>query len=318
MTFFDIPNLLILLLALLIDLVLGEPPNPVHPVVWMGKLVSLLMKGAPGSQRSRTAQFLYGVIVTVLTIGIFSVAAYFVLAYIRNLNIVAYILVGAVLFKTMFSLRGLGKAALRVKNLLIEDKLPEARAAVKALVGRDTTQLDSGQVVSATVESVAENSCDSFVAPLLYFLLLGVPGALAYRAVNTLDNCIGFRGKYEYLGKFAARLDDVVNFVPARITAFIFVVAGWISRNDIRGAWRIMFRDHSKTASPNGGWTMGAMAGALGVQLEKVGYYKLGDSGNLLLPATIDASVTIMMLMALIWTLVLVILQVGFYVFIQA
>jgi adenosylcobinamide-phosphate synthase len=316
MIFFDRLDLCILLLALVIDLTLGEPPNPVHPVVWMGNLIKLLMKGA-GSIAHRIPQFIYGLMVSLVTIGIFSIAAYFLLFYIRTLSVVAYILIGAFLFKTTFSLRGLGKAALRVKKLLVDNKLPEARSAVRALVGRDTINLDSSQVVSATVESVAENSCDSFVAPLLFFLLLGVPGALAYRVVNTLDNSIGFRGKYEYLGKFAARLDDVVNFIPARITAFIFVLAGWLSRNDIRSAWRVMFRDHGKTASPNGGWTMGAMAGALGVQLEKIGYYKLGDSNKLLDAATIDRSIAIMTLMAVLWTLLIIIGEVGIYVFTQ-
>ena len=318
MIFLDMPNLFILLLALVIDLTLGEPPNPVHPVVWMGNFIKLLMKGSGGPGRSRAVQFVYGLMVSLVTNGVFSAAAYFLLAYLRSLSVLAYILVGAVLFKTTFSFRGLGKAALQVKDLLVENKLPEARSAVRALVGRDTTKLDGSQVVSATVESVAENSCDSFVAPLLFFLLLGVPGALAYRAVNTLDNSIGFRGKYEYLGKFAARLDDVVNFIPARITAFLFVLAGWISRNDIRGAWMVMFRDHGKTASPNGGWTMGAMAGALGVQLEKIGYYKLGDSRNSLSSSTIDRSMTVMTLMAVLWTLLIVIGEVGIYVFTQA
>jgi len=112
-------------------------------------------------------------------------------------------------------------------------------------------------------------------------------------------------------------LDDVVNFIPARLNGLLFVTAAWISCNDARGAWRIMFRDHRKTASPNGGWTMGAMAGALEVQLEKLNYYKLGDPQKKLLPGTIKASVTIMMLTAAVWTLVLIIGQVGYHVLTQ-
>jgi adenosylcobinamide-phosphate synthase len=312
-----IPGIFILLLALFIDLVLGEPPNPVHPVVWIGNFVNLLMKAPVYQNRSRAFQFIYGVCVVLLTVGLFTTATYFLLWWLKEISILAYIIVGAVLFKCMFSLRGLRQAALRVKRLLVQHKLPEARSAVRALVGRDTTQLDEGQVVSAAVESVGENCCDSFVAPLLFFVFLGVPGAVAYRAINTLDNSIGFRGKFEYLGKFAARLDDVVNFIPARLNGLLFVTAAWISCNDARGAWRIMFRDHRKTASPNGGWTMGAMAGALEVQLEKLNYYKLGDPQKKLLPGTIKASVTIMMLTAAVWTLVLIIGQVGYHVLTQ-
>ena len=307
------PDLWILPLALVLDVAIGEPPNALHPVVWMGNLIGLLMKAPVYSNRSKVFQFLYGVVVVAVTVALFGAGAYFLLAFLRSLNIIAYVIAGAILLKMAFSVRALRAAAIGVKGLLADGKLPEARSAVKALVGRDTAELDEGQIVSATVESVAENTCDSFVAPLFYFVFLGVPGALAYRAINTLDNSIGFRGKYEYLGKFAARLDDVANFVPARITASIFVLAAFICRKDAVNAWRIMVRDHKKTASPNGGWTMGAMAGALDVSLEKVGHYRLGDSRDPLLPATIDASLNIVILLVGIWTVLVIAGRLGYY-----
>ncbi len=314
MTLLDMPDLLMLPLAVAIDLAAGEPPNSVHPVVWMGKTVGLFMKAARRAPHPAAAEFLYGVLVTVLTVAIFTAAAYFLLALIRGVNVPAFVAVGALLLKTSFSLRALRAAAVKVKDMLVSGRLPEGRAAVRSLVGRDTVGLGEGQVVSATVESVAENTCDSFVAPLFLFLFLGVPGALAYRVINTLDNTIGFRGKYEYLGKFAARLDDVVNYVPARITALVFVLAAWILRRDAGSAWRIMLRDHGKTAGPNGGWTMGAMAGALGVRLEKVGHYSLGDDRRPALPAMIDASLRIMLLTAAVWTVVTMLGKVAWYV----
>ncbi len=318
MIFLEMPNLSILLLALIIDQAFGEPPNAIHPVVWMGKLVKILMKGVKIAENNKVAGFLFGMMVTLITVSVFAAAIYLLLAWISGVSILAYIMVGALLFKCTFSLRGLRMAAEKVKRLLERDKLPEARSAVIALVGRDTAKLDSGQVVSATVESVAENSCDSFVAPLLFFVLLGVPGAIAYRAVNTLDNSIGFRGKYEFIGKFAARLDDVVNFIPARINAFLFVFAAILTGKNYRGAWRIMWRDHRNTSSPNGGWTMGAMAGALGVQLEKIRYYKLGDIKKERLPITIGYSLSMMLATAVIWIVLLVAGQVGYYVLTQA
>lgn len=304
--------LLILLLAIAIDLALGELPRVIHPVVGMGKVASFLAKGGTGYPP--IAQLLYGLGIVVVTVGVFVAPAYFMLFYLKGLSFAAYVIVGAVLLKTTFSLRELRQAALRVKRLLLEDKLAEARSSLKSLVSRDTTDLDKSQLVSATVESVAENSCDSFVAPLFYFLLFGVPGAIAYRIINTFDAMIGYHGRWEYLGKFAARLDDVANFIPARITALIIVLAAWICKKNTGQAWHIMLRDHKKTQSPNAGWTMSAIAGALGVQLEKAGHYKLGDNHYPLSLNTIDASQQMIMMVALIWSLVSILAEVIYLV----
>ncbi len=301
----------ILLLALVIDLVWGEPPPVIHPVVWMGKVASFLAKG--GSGRSSLAQFLYGLAIVLFTVAVFVIPTYFLFFYLKGFSLVAYVVAASVLFKITFSLRGLRRAALGVKNLLLEDKLAEARFELRSLVGRDTSGLDNSLMVSATVESVAENSCDSFFAPLFYFLLFGVPGAVAYRVINTLDAMIGHHGEFEYLGKFAARLDDVANFIPARITALTIVLASWMYKKNASGAWQIMLRDRGKTESPNGGWTMGAIAGALGVQLQKVGHYTLGDNHNSLSPDTIDASLKIVMTAAFIWSLMLILVEVIYH-----
>ena len=293
--------LFIFLLALVIDLTLGEPPRVIHPVVWMGKVVSFLVKGEGG--RSPAMQFLYGLGVVLVTVGIFVVPVFFVLFYLRNLNMVAHVVLAGLIFKTSFSLKELRRSALRVRHCLAEDKLDEARFALRSLVSRDSSKLDKGQMVSATVESVAESSCDSFVAPLFYFLLFGVPGAIAYRVINTLDTMIGYHGRFEYLGKFAARLDTIANLIPARITALVIVLAAWLLRRNASAAWQIMRRDRRRTESPNAGWTMSAIAGALGVQLEKEGYYKLGDNHKPPSLSTIDASLQIVMTTALIWSL---------------
>jgi adenosylcobinamide-phosphate synthase len=139
---------------------------------------------------------------------------------------------------------------------------------------------------------------------LFYFLLLGVPGAIAYRVVNTLDAMVGYHGKYEYLGKFASKLDDVLNFVPARLTALILVSASFLSQRGTHASWRVALSDHAKTESPNAGWTMAAVAGALNVQLEKVGHYKLGKANAPLTPGTVDASLQLMQIAVLIWAVI--------------
>jgi adenosylcobinamide-phosphate synthase len=184
---------------------------------------------------------------------------------------------------------------------------------LKSLVSRDTTQLSQSQVISAAVESSAENICDSFVAPLFYFLILGVPAAIAYRIINTFDTMIGYHERWEYLGKFSARLDDVANFIPARLTALIIVLAALICRKNISQAWHIMLRDHKKTESPNAGWTMSAIAGALEVQLEKAGHYKLGDNHLALSLNTIDASRQIIAVTAIIWCSLFILAEVVYF-----
>ena len=293
--------LIMLPMALAIELVMGEPPRPIHPVVWMGKVTSFLERGNSGQRR--LAQFIYGAGMTLITIGLFTIPVYFILFYIGNLSFIAYLVVGAALLKSTFSMKELRRVALSVKGLLLSDKLDEARRELGSLANRDTQSLDKPLIVSATVESVAENACDSFVAPLFYYLLFGVPGAFAYRVVNTLDAMIGYRGKYEYLGKFAGKLDDVLNFIPARLTALLLVAANSLSGRSARASWRVALSEHAKTESPNAGWTMGVAAGALDVQLEKVGHYRLGQAGTPLVPGTIDASLKLALIAGLIWVL---------------
>ena len=156
------------------------------------------------------------------------------------------------------------------------------------LVSRPTDTLDAGQVTSATIESVAENLTDAFLAPLLFFLVFGLPGAVAYRVINTADAMIGYRdGPLLYFGRVAARVDDVLNLVPARLAALLIVTAAAIVRADAGGALATMRYDHARTASPNAGWTMSAMAGALGVTLAKPDAYTLGSGPS---PAPTDVA----------------------------
>ncbi len=307
-------SIIILLLALAIDLTVGEFPRPLHPVVWMGKLASLLGLRI-ATRQGRWAQLIYGVVVVVLVLAIFVLPVYFLLSYLHGLNIVAYVLVGAFLLKSTFSIRELRRAALRVKQLLEGGKLGRARVEVKALVSRDTSRLDKPHLVSATIESVAENTSDSVISPLFFFLLFGVPGAIGYRVINTIDAMIGYHGKYEYLGKFAARLDDVLNFIPARLSGLLLVAAAYLWRMGGKRAWRVMLRDHAKTESINAGWPMSAAAGALRTRLEKVGHYSLGDANKPLSPRLIPSVVKLMGVSVLLWGGFCLIVEVMKFVF---
>ncbi len=254
----------VLLLALALDWLMGEPPNTLHPVVWLGQLITLLEQHAPHD--APRAELLYGAGMTVTCIGV-AVAPAWLLPRSR--------LAEAMLLKTMFAWRTLHQAGARVRGALAADDGPAARAALRWLVSRDTAQLDSSLLAAAAIESLAENASDSVVAPVFAYVLGGLPAVCVYRAVNTLDAMIGYRGRYEYLGKVAARLDDLLNLLPARLTGLLIVVAAWLVGADARQAWHVLRHDHAATASPNAGYPMAAMAGALGVRLEKVGHYCL-------------------------------------------
>ena len=302
----------ILLIALVIDLIFGEPGNMLHPVAWLGKLTFLEMKLAP--EKGRLFQLVYGVSIVLITLGAITALTFFLVLYLQDVSSLIYVVVAGILLKFTFSFRGLIQAVTAVKGLLSQDNLNEARICSRALVSRDTADLDENQLVSAAVESVAENSCDSFVAPLFYFMLFGIPGAVAYRVINTFDAMIGYHGELEYLGKFAARLDDVVNFIPARITALLIVMAAWICRKNVSQAWHIMIRDHKKTKSPNAGWTMSAIAGALGIRLEKTGHYQLGDAHYSLSLDTMNAAVRVIVMASVVWSCLFVIAEVVYFV----
>ncbi len=306
-------ELFILLLALMIDITLGEFPSSIHPVEWMGRVLSSVLRFAP--KRGRLPQLIYGAWIALLTLALFSVSSYFLLFFLKDINSLAYIFVGALLLKSTFSSRGLYKAGSKMKNLLERGKIEEARFEARSLVSRETKKLDKDLLASATIESIAENICDSFIAPLFYFLLLGIPGAIGYRVVNTLDARVGYHGEYEYLGKVSARLDDILNFIPARVSALIIVAASFLLKKEAGKAWKGMLRDHTKTESSNAGWTMGTMAGALGIQLEKIGNYKLGIQGSCLTTTKIGESLKIMGASFLLWCLICFMVEVIGFVY---
>jgi adenosylcobinamide-phosphate synthase len=265
-----------LCLALILDMVVGDPPNRFHPVAWMGSAIAAAQHRAPRHGRKR--QLAYGALLSVA--GALTVAGLgrLIERLLARLPAPWDWLVEGGLLKTAFSVRGLASAAGEVRDALENDDLVEAQRLVGwHLVSRETATLSASQVAAATVESVAENASDGVVAPLLYYALGGLPAALAYRFVNTADSLLGYRDPaHEWLGKVPARLDDLANLFPARITAALLVLAAALADEDARTAWRIWRRDSWVTASPNAGHPMSAMAGALGVELEKVGHYRLG------------------------------------------
>src|SRR5215216_295718 len=246
--------------ALLLDALFGEPPVKLHPTVWMGAAISAFEKEAL-KPKNPHARRLAGILLAL------SIAALVYLSTPRVLDVVPRIprrVFSALLISTALSMRGLAEAASAVERELREGNLERARASAAEMVGRDTADLPASEVARAAVESVAENTSDGVVAPMLYGLVFGAPGALAYRAVNTLDSMVGYRrDPYEELGWASARLDDLANFAPARITA---LMAAAVSGRPLR-TLETARRYGPLTASPNAGWAEAAFAGALGLRL---------------------------------------------------
>jgi adenosylcobinamide-phosphate synthase len=261
----------VLVVAVVADLLFGEPPARAHPVVWMGRLQNWLRARAPAVP---APAFAWGALMALAGPLVFGGGAAWLLGYtgggVRTL-------VAVYLLKSSFAIRALGAAALRVRRALDPADGPGARAALAPLGPPHPTTLSPSLVAAAAVESVAENASDSIVAPLFFYAIGGVPAAVAYRAVNTLDSMIGYRGELEWLGKCAARLDDAANVIPARLTALLLIVTARLGDGSPARALAVWSRDRARTESPNAGHPMAAMAGALGVTLEKPGVYRLGD-----------------------------------------
>jgi adenosylcobinamide-phosphate synthase len=278
--------------ALLVDRLAGDPPSAVHPVAWLGRLIDAGRRALGTGPPPRLLAA--GALVVALVTGLAWAAGVLVSSLAARAGAPGIVLEGLAL-SLAISLRGLAEAADRVGRALAAGDLDAARAAVgRDLVSRPTADLDAGEVAAAAIESVAENLTDAVLAPLAFYLLLGLPGAFAYRAVNTADAMLGYRdGALEHFGKAAARLDDLLNLAPARLGGLALVAGAALAGGDARGAWRTMRRDACLTASPNAGWTMAAMAGALGVRLVKRGAYRLGD-GPLPAPAHLAASVGVL------------------------
>ncbi len=268
---------LVVTLALALDLLMGDPPNRWHPVAWMGSAIAAAERRAPRGGRARPLAA--GALTVAGGASVAGLLGWLVEAVAGRLPGILAVIVEAAALKMTLSARGLTRAAGEVGAALENDDLPEARRRLSwHLVSRDTSQLDASRVAAATIESVAENTSDGIVAPLFFYALGGLGAALAYRFVNTSDAMLGYHDPdHEWLGKVPARLDDVLNLAPSRVAAGLLVLAAPLAGADAGLAWRTFQRDKGRTASPNAGRPMSAMAGALNVELEKVGHYKLGE-----------------------------------------
>ena len=290
-------SLLIFSLAFLIDLVFGEVPDRIHPTLWMGKLTAYF-KSKLRNENSRVEKT-NGVLLCLLLIALFVIPVYFMLFWVHEFfGWLPYIVASAIILQTTFAIKCMKQYTLPVADSVKKGDYDRARQLLPFIVRRNPTELTKRHIISAAVETIAEGTTDGITSPFFYFALFGVPGAVAFRVVNTLDSMVGYKDRdHINIGWFSAKMDTIANYIPSRLTAILMMLSALLLRENWRKSWRILQRDRKNTASHNAGWTISTMAGALNIQLEKPGFYTIGDNNDLS-PAHIKKALRIMVLTA--------------------
>ena len=275
-------SILIIGFAIILDLVVGDPRNKYHPTAWIGNFIGSL---APLFKNENAHLEKFGgiliVIISTTTVGVLLIVLNLKLdSIIGNelLTIIITIVVGAILLKTTIAIRGMEKHALAVVEALDNDDIDEARANLAMITKRKTKDLDKNHVLSGVLESISENTVDGITGPMFYFALFGLPGAFVYRVVNTIDSMIGYKTEmFRNLGWFGANCDNILNYLPSRITGLVMVLASMLLGNNWKQSYQILKKDSDKTSSPNAGYPMAALAGALDTKFQKVDHYTIGS-----------------------------------------
>lgn len=255
--------------AYVLDLIFGDPQNIIHPVQIIGKLISfgekILLK--------EKYKFFAGIILNLTVLSVTYGVNYIIFRSAKNSGIFAIIEI--YLMYTIFSVNSLAREGNRVYGILKEGNIEKARKDLSYLVSRDTGTMDEKMIIRSTMETISENTVDGIVAPMFYMFIGGLPLGMTYKAVNTLDSMVGYKNeKYMEFGKFSAKVDDVANFIPARITGIFIIIASFILRYDYKNSFKIFFRDRKNHSSPNSGHAEASVAGALGVQFGgRVSYF---------------------------------------------
>lgn len=273
--------ILTLIIAFVIDGLVGEPPNKVHPVVLLGKIIFLFTKFTKNishKKRKNFEKFLGSILAIGLPIIVGLIVYLISVQSFHFLGTVIFIILSSIILKVSFSIKAMDNHITDIITELSNHNLDIARKNLAKIVSRDTNTLSESKILSACIECVAESFVDGVLSPLFYFGFLNTAGAMVYRTINTLDSMIAYKDDYyrDY-GWMAAKLDTLMNFIPARISPAFLVLALIICRKDWKNALRILKRDRNKLESSNAGIPMAIMAGGLNTQLEKTNHYKLGD-----------------------------------------
>ena len=275
--------------AIAIDFTVGDPKNKFHPTAWIGTLIGKLVSIAKNDPQKSTR--LSGMILTISIATLVAVILYLINAGLYSLEsdkvdfrlydfvvTALIIIITGILLKTTIAIKGMQQHAQLIMDALSKNDLDYARTKLSMIVKRDTKNLDRQHIISATLESISENTVDGITGPLFYFAIFGLPGAFVYRVINTIDSMIGYKTEqFRNLGWFGANCDKILNYLPSRITSLVMVFAVMILGKNWKHSLEIMRRDSSKTESPNAGYPMATLAGALGTRFEKIDHYVLGD-----------------------------------------
>lgn len=275
---------LIVVIALLIDRFIGEVPNSIHPLRWMGNLLGAIDRRIKnrGTRMTSVLGFLSYLLVFILFsgIGLFltTLCRYYVSDIVSpEVGEALWIVVTAFIFKISFAIFSFRKHCDPIRKDLDDGRVEDAAAKVQMIVSRNTKGMDAEHIASSCCETVSENLVDSVYSPVLYFGLFGIPGAVMFRCANLMDAMWGYLNeKYGRLGFFPAKFDDVLGFITSRVSPYFVALAGMIMHMDWRAAVPAAKAEHTKTPSPNSGWSMTAVAAVLGISMEKKGVYVMG------------------------------------------
>ena len=292
-------------IAIFIDLTLGDPKNKYHPTAWMGQFIATLTPIAKNQNpiiEKITGIFIIIVLslivislLLILNVGISMIPLDFI-------SIIVSVIVGGLLLKTTIAIRGMEKHANKVLESLDQDDLNKARTNLSMIVKRNTKNLDKNHVISGVMESISENTVDGITGPLFYFSIFGLPGAFVYRVINTADSMIGYKTDlFKNVGWFTASCDTILNYIPSRLTGLVMIVSAAILHYNWKESYKIMIRDGKKTESPNAGYPMAALAGALETKFEKINHYKLGNGEITLTKEHVTSAITIMKLTSILF-----------------
>lgn len=302
-------NWIIIIGAIVLDQIIREPPGlRYHPLIFLGNLMNKTWKKF--KNKNHVIEKINGIIFALAFIVPVSLGVYFLAYYLKGISSLLYIAFSALILNYCLAISSFYDCAKPVIEALRKNDMKKAREGVKCFVTRDTAKLNKSQLISAVIESIGENICDALITPLFYFILFGVPGAVAVKIINLLDGTIGYKTKEKkHIGWFSARLDDIAQFIPARITGILILIVS-ISFHNFKNTLRILIRDRKNDDGINSGWTIAAIAGLLNVELEKPRAYIMGDKKERLSIAKIDKALTVIPLTLILFLAILFLLEV--------
>lgn len=311
--------ILAVIFAIAIDLLLGDPKNKFHPTAWVGRLIGKIVP--LGKNHSAKIEKIWGVVIVVSITSFVCAALYFLTLGLGNIKsqiqsnmplelifMFFSVVITGLLLKTTIAIKGMEEHTKKIVQALSVGAINDARTKLSMIVKRNTKDLDRQHIISATLESLSENTVDGITGPLFYFAIFGLPGAFVYRTINTIDSMIGYKTDlFRNLGWFGANCDKFLNYIPARMTSIVMILAIMIIGADWKKSLEIMKRDGNKTESPNAGYPMAALAGALGAKFEKKEYYLLGDGSFELDENHFKRAISIMKLTAVLFCIIFIV-----------